>query len=87
MRELVRRTSRALARMRLRNFADTQATAGRIAIASSASCQFIISMAAAMPSGMVMPQTTSRNAHAKMSVKRLQSDVRRAISQPVGRKS
>ena len=85
MRELVRRTSRALSRMRLRNLAESQATAGSTAIASSASCQLMASITPTMPTIMAMPQTQSRNAQAMMSVSRLQSDVSRAISQPVGR--
>ena len=85
MRELVLRTRRAVLRMRLRNFADSQPTAGMTAIATRASCQCITSMAAAMPTIMVVPQTRSRNAQARMSVSLRQSAVRRAISQPTVR--
>ena len=85
MREFVRRTSRALPKMRLRNFAEIHATNGRMASTTSASGQCITSMATAMPQVIVTPQMTSRNAQARMSVRRLQSEVRRAISQPVGR--
>ena len=85
IRELVLRTRRAVLRMRLRNLADTQPTAGMTAIATRASCQCITSIAAAMPTIMVVPQTKSRNAQARMSVSLRQSAVSRAISQPTGR--
>ena len=85
MRELVRRTSRALRSMRFWKRALTQPSIGMTASASSASFTFIASIATAMPSINVTPQMMSRNAHARMLASRSLSEVIRAINQPTGR--
>ena len=85
MRELARRTCRALVRMLRRNLTDTQYRTGRIASTTNASCHCITSMAPAMPTIVVAPQMKSMNPQARMFESRSQSDVMRAMSQPTGR--
>ena len=85
--ELVLRTRRALSRMRRWNFSDTHQTTGSTVITRSASRHSMTSMAPVRPIMMVKPQIMSTNPHDRMLVNRSQSAVRRAISQPTGRRS